>query len=239
MNDTPETKDVGNIINPLPSPEILKAVLVTGDLAPLTPDQQNEYYLAVCRTLRLNPLTQPFAYIKLNNKLQLYPKKDCTDQLRSIYNISVTVVGREKIGDVYCVTARARHPSGREDSDDGTVFVGSNSGDVLANLMMKAVTKAKRRVTLSICGLGMTDESELETIPEAVIEFPPRGKKIDAKQLDELRKMAEATKTDVDGFLKMMFSGIDRLEDIPASDFDRCLKALLRKQASMQKEPAQ
>ncbi|BEJ60493.1 hypothetical protein B10172_05150 [Campylobacter jejuni] len=31
---------------------------------------------------------------------------------------------------------------------------------------MKAITKAKRRVTLSICGLGMLDESELETIKE-------------------------------------------------------------------------
>ena len=33
-----------------------------------------------------------------------------------------------------------------------------------ANAMMKAETKAKRRVTLSICGLGMLDESEFDTI---------------------------------------------------------------------------
>jgi hypothetical protein len=31
----------------------------------------------------------------------------------------------------------------------------------------KAVTKAKRRVTLSICGLGMLDESEVASIPGA------------------------------------------------------------------------
>jgi hypothetical protein len=36
-----------------------------------------------------------------------------------------------------------------------------------ANAIMKAVTKAKRRVTLSICGLGFLDETEVETIPEA------------------------------------------------------------------------
>jgi hypothetical protein len=35
------------------------------------------------------------------------------------------------------------------------------------NALMKAVTKAKRRVTLSICGLGMLDETEVETIPSA------------------------------------------------------------------------
>ena len=33
---------------------------------------------------------------------------------------------------------------------------------------MKAKTKAKRRVTLSICGLGILDESEADTMPGAV-----------------------------------------------------------------------
>jgi len=32
---------------------------------------------------------------------------------------------------------------------------------------MKAVTKAKRRLTLSLCGLGWLDETEIETIPDA------------------------------------------------------------------------
>ena len=39
--------------------------------------------------------------------------------------------------------------------------------------MMKAETKAKRRVTLSICGLGMLDETEVETIPHAYPVPPP------------------------------------------------------------------
>ena len=38
--------------------------------------------------------------------------------------------------------------------------------------MMKAETKAKRRATLSICGLGLLDETEVSTIPGAVIERP-------------------------------------------------------------------
>ena len=36
-----------------------------------------------------------------------------------------------------------------------------------ANVLMKAETKAKRRATLSILGLGMLDETEIETIPAA------------------------------------------------------------------------
>ena len=40
------------------------------------------------------------------------------------------------------------------------------AGESRANAIMKATTKAKRRVTLSICGLGgMPDESELDTMP--------------------------------------------------------------------------
>jgi len=40
-------------------------------------------------------------------------------------------------------------------------------GESLANALMKAETKAKRRVTLSICGLGMLDETEIGSIPTA------------------------------------------------------------------------
>ncbi len=40
--------------------------------------------------------------------------------------------------------------------------------------MMRAITKAKRRATLSICGLGLLDESELDGIPEArPLDFNP------------------------------------------------------------------
>ncbi|EOV0478051.1 hypothetical protein ACOIM4_001927, partial [Campylobacter coli] len=44
----------------------------------------------------------------------------------------------------------------------GALNIKNLGGDNLANAIMKAITKAKRRVTLSICGLGMLDESELD-----------------------------------------------------------------------------
>jgi len=40
-------------------------------------------------------------------------------------------------------------------------------GEALANALMKASTKAKRRLTLSLCGLGFLDETEVGTIPGA------------------------------------------------------------------------
>jgi hypothetical protein len=51
------------------------------------------------------------------------------------------------------------------------VSIANVNGEARANAMMKAETKAKRRVTLSICGLGMLDETEVESIPEAVIQL--------------------------------------------------------------------
>jgi hypothetical protein len=41
-------------------------------------------------------------------------------------------------------------------------------GEALANAIMKCETKAKRRVTLSICGLGLLDELDVETLPTVV-----------------------------------------------------------------------
>jgi hypothetical protein len=46
-------------------------------------------------------------------------------------------------------------------------------GDMLANAMMRCETKAKRRVTLSIVGLGWTDESEIDSIPGAAVVDGP------------------------------------------------------------------
>jgi len=49
----------------------------------------------------------------------------------------------------------------------GATSLAGLRGDNLANAFMRAETKAKRRVTLSICGLGFTDESEVDSIPGA------------------------------------------------------------------------
>lgn len=170
--------------------EIIESVLVSGDLSKLSQEQRTNYYMKVCDSVGLNPLTKPFEYIVLNDKLTLYARKDATDQLRQLHNISVQIVSREKIEGVYVVTARASTPEGRQDESIGAVSVErengewkvANSGkkylakdgtvsplrgDDLANAIMKAETKAKRRATLSLCGLGILDETEVETIKGA------------------------------------------------------------------------
>lgn len=147
--------------------ESVEAALVEGDLSRLNADERVVYYTRVCESLGLNPLTKPFAYLKLNGKLILYPLRDCTDQLRKLNRVSITIASRETVGDCYIVTARASTPDGRCDESTGVVPLGSLKGESLANAYMKAETKAKRRATLSICGLGMVDDSEVDSIPGA------------------------------------------------------------------------
>jgi hypothetical protein len=157
--------------------ELIEKVLLGGDLSSLTSEERLYYYKAVCESLGLNPLTKPFNYIVLDKKLVLYATKDCTEQLRSIHDVSITdLTAPTKLEDVYVVTAKAKNDKGRTDAATGAVSstytddrgeVHKFTGIGLANLLMKAETKAKRRVTLSICGLGMLDESELDnsTVP--------------------------------------------------------------------------
>lgn len=151
-------------------PGEITRVLVQGDLKGLTEPQRAEYYNSVCSSLGLNPLTRPFDFMTLNGKLLLYAKKDCTEQLRNIHSISLAIVGREMVDGVYVVTTRATTPAGRTDESVGAVTIKGLQGENLANAFMKAETKSKRRVTLSICGLGLLDESEVSTIGTATTE---------------------------------------------------------------------
>lgn len=163
-----------NAVTPLDAAAVMERVLLGGDISKLDAKGRLFYYQKVCESVGLNPLTRPFDYLNLNGKTVLYAKRDATDQLRKVHGVSVTIKARENLDSVYAVTANARDKSGREDESIGAVNIQGLKGDALANALMKAETKAKRRVTLSICGLGMLDETEVEAIPNARID-PPAG----------------------------------------------------------------
>jgi hypothetical protein len=150
----------------------LEAYIAAGDIGKLGPDQRIALYRAVCDSMGLNPLTQPFQYLTLSGKTVLYATKSCTEQLRSIHGVSVVRMEREIIGDILTVTVAVTERTGRED--------------------MKAETKAKRRATLSICGLAVLDETEVDSIAGAqavsVQEFHAEPKKPSKPTREERRK---------------------------------------------------
>jgi len=152
------------------SDNIVASIVLRGDISGLSETDRVTYYNRFCDSLGLNPLTRPFQYLSLNGKQVLYATKDATEQLRKINGVSVTGIDTEVIEGVYLVKAHGQDKTGRTDAATGAVPIKGLTGDKLANALMKAETKAKRRLTLSICGLGILDETELETIPPAAMQ---------------------------------------------------------------------
>lgn len=149
----------------------LEELLIKGDLSKLTLEQRVVYYNKVCKDLGVNPFFKPFEYIRLNGKEVLYATRNCTDQLRTIHNVSLMITSRDTFDGIYVVTARATLGN-RSDESTGAVSIKGLQGDSLANAFMKAETKAKRRVTLSVCGLGLLDETEVASIPNGEHTHP-------------------------------------------------------------------
>lgn len=149
--------------------DIISNIVLKGDLSGLTAAQRMDYYNRMCQHVGIDPVTQPFSLLNLSGKQVLYANKSATEQLRVIHGVSVSDLTAQKIDDIYVVVAKGVNKQGRTDAATGAVNVSGLKGDAMANAMMKAETKAKRRLTLSLCGLGMLDESEIETIPGAAM----------------------------------------------------------------------
>ncbi len=148
--------------------ELLEQVILGNDLARLSSGQKVEYVKGLCKTIGLNPITKPIQLIRFQGKEVPYFTKDASEQLRKLNGVSIIKLDTQvHSGGLYVVTAYASDKTGRQDCSTAAIVIDNLRGDALANAMMKAETKAKRRVTLSICGLGFMDELETETLPKA------------------------------------------------------------------------
>ena len=173
---------------------LAEQVAVIGDLAQLTPQQRMAYYSRVCESLGINPYTQPFQYIRLNNKLVLYATRTAADQLRKRNGVSLDAPDIQFADGLVIVTVTGRAADGRTDTEIGAVPLGNLQGEARANAIMKAVTKAKRRLTLSICGLGWLDETEVETSRDArPVTFTDDGEIVDEPPAPPQPRPAQST----------------------------------------------
>ena len=244
---------------------IIEKVAIMGDLAPLSPEDRVTYYTALCRSLRLNPLTKPFEYLKLDNRIVLYATRGATDQLRASQSVSVRVVSKQAdhtLG-VYSVEVEASTPDGRVDFASGVVAItkaggnwkkGENgksffqkdgtiepiTGQDLANAIMKAETKAKRRATLSIVGLGWMDESEAD-VPQAkrLAIDPATGKALSTRE-KMINRIAELT-TIAKGLslaLPLPAKPLDQLTDDEIGKYGIQIKELVDLEQAAQGQPA-
>ena len=161
------------------------AILNGGDLSALSVAQRDAYCEARAKDLGLNPIGGPIqcmltTYQEQNpvtnkwekkHKLIAYATKSATDQLRTIHGVKIVRADVNLTADMATVTVEGVLPDGRNDVEVGAVALADGAGTPLspslrANAVMKAMTKAKRRLTLSIIGAGLTDESELDPMTD-------------------------------------------------------------------------
>jgi hypothetical protein len=148
--------------------KVIHSLIINGDLASLSQEQKIQYYKSVCERVGLDFTAKPFEIIRLQGREVLYLTRSGAQQLNQLHSVSHTITGRELIDEagVYQVTARASTPDGRYTDSIGAVSISGLKGDAYANAIMKAETKAKRRSTLDLLGLGLLDETEVETIKQ-------------------------------------------------------------------------
>lgn len=141
---------------------ITSLLILRGDLSALSPDEKVVYYRGYCERLGLDPYTKPFDLLRLNGRDILYLSRSGAQQLNKMHGVSHAITSRRQDNEagIYEVTSRASLPDGRHTESIGVASISGLKGDNLCNAMMKAETKAKRRATLDLLGLGMLSEEE-------------------------------------------------------------------------------
>ncbi len=148
-------------------PTIIESIVTKGDLSGLNQVQKVQYYNYRCKQIGLDPSAKPFDLLNLSGKQVLYANAGATQQLCNLHRLSTQITGRERVDDIYIVSVRVTGADGRVSENQGAVSISNLKGDALANAVLKCTTKAIRRSVLAHCGLGMLDETEVETIPNA------------------------------------------------------------------------
>jgi hypothetical protein len=159
---------MSNLVDPTKLDQsIIESIVLRGDLSGLKEEQLIGYYNYRCHQVGLDSSAQPFHLLLLNGKKVLYANAGCTQQLASVHGLSTSIISKERFDGVYVVSVRVTGKDGRFTENQGAVPTEGLSGEKLSNAYMKAATKAIRRTVLAHCGLGMLDESEIESIPGA------------------------------------------------------------------------
>jgi hypothetical protein len=162
----------------------------------LSDEQRAEYANWICGVMGVKEFLRPVDFIPTQAGIKPYLNKGAAEIIRDARGISVTEIKVDEANGLFVVTCNLRDRNGRTDSDIGAWPKGSEPH----NAMMKAVTKAKRRATLSMCRLGGLVEEAHPT------EYAPEQQECKSQIL--LEDEGEAKKT----FRDVCLSKVDRDE---------------------------
>jgi hypothetical protein len=206
---------------PVIDPKAIETALMVGDLSKMDAATRIQYYLALCQSSGLNPLTRPFIVLKAESgEMVWYATRECAEQLRKRHRVSMRVLSRERTEDgLYIVTVEASTPDGRVEQAQGIVPITKTkgtwkttetgkryfqeaktadgepvlqllSGKELADALHRAESKAKRRCTLALCGLGLPEVDERQTAQ--AVRFDPQTGTLDDPAVPEALQQEEA-----------------------------------------------
>ncbi len=160
---------------------LINAYLRTGELQGFSDEMLNDIYAKECRRLNLDPFDRPFDVISFKKgSLRLYLTSKGNDTLAAIHNISRVTIHQPQVRVVqkallvYC-QSEAILPAGRRQS--ASAFLPYNEV-TLATDLMKIETKAERRATMKLMGIGALLEDDLSSIPNVMLPA------VEPKQLD-------------------------------------------------------
>lgn len=139
-----------------------QAVAANRDTAGLRPEHRGALLNELARALKLNPLTKPVIFLKTGQGESIYVTRQGADQIAARLKLNREVIegpDARKIGNIEVAFCRVRvtAPDGRSETSTATLAFSDP-----AMILMKVETKAKRRATLSIAGLGMLSEEDAE-----------------------------------------------------------------------------
>ncbi len=126
----------------------------------------------LCEQLKISPVLNPFRFIDMKGVTVLYAPAAATALIANANRISQEILKEvyDKEKQILKIYIRSSQPDGRFTDEYASLYLGSNAGEVRANLEMKCLTKAKRRGVLALVNMSIPDEDEAEYLESASLK---------------------------------------------------------------------
>jgi hypothetical protein len=150
------------------------------DWAKVSDEDKLKYAVGVCRSLDIPTPLNPFKFIDLSrqkngSKIVFYATKEAAELIAERNKISVNVTNKylDRDQNLYIVEVRASMKDGRTFDNLAAMSVAGCSGQDRANMIMKTVSKAIRRVVFSAVGLSVMDDEDVKAVGDMAYPTPP------------------------------------------------------------------
>lgn len=173
--------------------EVIAMVADGGDVTHLSNSDRRALLAKLTNYLHLNPHTQNFIFFKtLDGRYRIYATKECCSQLR--HNLGINMWLSDPIyspdaNNPFTVSVKANGTNkyNRSSEEIGSVSLVDVPKQEYSNYTMFAVTKAKRRLTLDLSGLGVLADVEVfdikgHEIIDVSVDVVTNDKKIESSE---------------------------------------------------------